>query len=164
MVRKINLKESITDKWTRDADKNVYCLESDNYNAYLYVLADQSCPGIQIESEIINNRTGKAEKRFSVGDWSLEKTLPVAKKKAENLISKLEETYKQEMEEAVKSNISIVEAKKIAKELLEEQIRNAGVSLERDVYKDFTVEDLDLVFKYMSQYSKAMLKAIGIQW
>lgn len=68
------------------------------------------------------------------------------------------------LKESEKPNISITEAKKIAKELLEEQIRNAGVSLERDVYKDFTVEDLDLVFKYMSQYSKSMLKAIGIQW
>lgn len=67
------------------------------------------------------------------------------------------------LKESEKPNISITEAKKIAKELLEEQIRNAGVSLERDEYKDFTVEDLDLVFKYLSQYTKAMLKAIGIQ-
>ena len=163
MVKKINFKEPVQNRWVRDIDKDVYCLESDNYNAYLYILSDVSCPGIQIESEVVNNKTGVTEKRFSVGDWDLERTLPVAKKKAESLINKLEETYKQNIEEAAKANISIAEAKKIAKELLEEQIRNAGVSLERDEYKDFTVEDLDLVFKYLSQYTKAMLKAIGIQ-
>lgn len=68
------------------------------------------------------------------------------------------------LKESEKPNISITEAKKIAKELLEEQIRNTGYSLERDKYKDFTVEDIDLVNKYIYQYGKSMLKTIGIQW
>ena len=68
------------------------------------------------------------------------------------------------LKESEKPNISIIEAKKIAKELLEEQIRNTGYSLERDKYKDFTVEDIDLVNKYIYQYGKSMLKTIGIQW
>ena len=68
------------------------------------------------------------------------------------------------LKESEKPNISITEAKKIAKELLEEQIRNTGYSLERDNYKDFTVEDIDLVNKYIYQYGKSMLKTIGIQW
>lgn len=66
------------------------------------------------------------------------------------------------LKESEKPNISITEAKKIAKELLEEQIRNTGYSLER--YEDFTVEDIDLVNKYIYQYGKSALKAIGIQW
>ena len=123
MVKKINFKESVTDKWIRDTNKDVYCFESNNYNAYLYVLADQSCPGIQIESEIINNKTGKVEKRFSVGDWDLERTLPVAKKKAENFIRKLEETYKQNIEEAVtlyiEKNDYLAEIEEKEEELLE---------------------------------------------
>ena len=68
------------------------------------------------------------------------------------------------LKESEKPNISITEAKKIAKELLEEQIRNTGYCLEWDEYKDFTVEDIDLVNKYIYQYGKSMLKTIGIQW
>lgn len=66
------------------------------------------------------------------------------------------------LKESEKPNISISEAKKIAKELLTEQIKNTGYSLER--YEDFTVEDIDLVNKYIYQYGKSALKAIGIQW
>ena len=68
------------------------------------------------------------------------------------------------LKESEKPNISITEAKKIAKELLEHQIRNTGYALEWDEYKDFTVEDTDLVNKYIYQYGKSMLKTIGIQW
>ncbi len=68
------------------------------------------------------------------------------------------------LKESEKPNLTIQEAKKLAKELLEEQIRNTGYSLERDNYKDFTVEDIDLVNKYIYQYGKSALKAIGIQW
>ena len=66
--------------------------------------------------------------------------------------------------ESDNKTISITEAKKIAKELIAEQIKNTGYSLNRDDYKDFTVEDIDLVNKYIYQYGKSALKAIGIQW
>ena len=143
MVRKINLKESITDKWTRDTNKDVYCLESDNYNAYLYVLADQSCPGIQIESEIINNKTGKAEKRFSVGDWSLEKTLPVAKKKAEAIIAKLntiKESTTDDIQLAKTQNVTININKLDTNEL--KQLQNIAY---------YTLKDMDLVDKIIKR-------------
>lgn len=53
------------------------------------------------------------------------------------------------------------EMKKIAKKLLIEQIEVTSYSLERDEYKNCTIDEIETIAQYIYKYGQAMIKAIG---
>jgi hypothetical protein len=84
------------------------------------------------------------EKRFSVGDWDLKRTLPVAKKKAEAIIDKLntikESTTDDNIQLAKTQNITININKLDTNEL--KQLQNIAY---------YTLKDMDLVDKIIKR-------------